>query len=233
MMTMDSRFYPLQLGGLRLLFFLDFWFLLFSQYSCLVMFIMWIYNKNKTIMIIVRTSLKKISKETQPRKKAKKEKAAKRRIGHWHFPFWCDIFCNFSDGVFIGVGFMLCDNNTIAFTIVGMTLYHEIAQEIADYFILTRHCGFTYKQALLLNFTTGLSVVLGGILVLAVGMSDMSIGVLLAFATGTFINIAACECLPRVNSVSTTAKDKLLLLALFTCGAVPIGLTLLNHVHCD
>jgi len=127
---------------------------------------------------------------------------------------------------------MLCDNAT-AFTIISVTLYHEIAQEIADFFILTRHCGFSPLHALILNFLAGLSVVLGGILVLAVDMSDMSIGVLLALASGVYLYVAACEYLPRVNAVLSTAKDRILLLFMFIIGAIPVGLTLLNHSHCE
>jgi len=143
-----------------------------------------------------------------------------------------DALHNFCDGVFAGVAFMLCDNAT-AFTIISVTLYHEIAQEIADFFILTRHCGFSPLHALILNFLAGLSVVLGGILVLAVDMSDMSIGVLLALASGVYLYVAACEYLPRVNAVLSTAKDRILLLFMFIIGAIPVGLTLLNHSHCE
>jgi Predicted divalent heavy-metal cations transporter len=45
-----------------------------------------------------------------------------------------DAFHNFCDGVFVGVALTLCDRIT-AYTIVAVTLYHEIAQELADYFL--------------------------------------------------------------------------------------------------
>mmetsp|Transcript_11395 Transcript_11395/g.21320 ORF Transcript_11395/g.21320 Transcript_11395/m.21320 type:complete len:120 (+) Transcript_11395:800-1159(+) len=53
--------------------------------------------------------------------------------------FW-DSFHNFCDGVFVGAGLSLCEKNT-AYTMVTITLYHEVAQKLADYFLLTRRAG--------------------------------------------------------------------------------------------
>ena len=143
-----------------------------------------------------------------------------------------DALHNFCDGIFIGVAFSLCDTAT-ALTIMAVTLYHEIAQELADFFLLTRHAGFTKTRALLYNFLSGLSVMLGGIVVLSTEMSEMSIGVLLALASGVYLHIAACECMPRVINIVSNSSERLLLLVMFAVGAVPISLTLLNHTHCE
>ena len=142
-----------------------------------------------------------------------------------------DAFHNFCDGIFVGVAFMLCDNTT-AWTITSVTLYHEIAQEIADFFMLTRHGGLSVKTALLLNFLAGLSVVLGGIVVLLVDVSDMTIGIILGFTSGVYFHIGGTECMARANSYIASNKDRLIALASFVLGSVPIGLTLLNHQHC-
>ena len=143
-----------------------------------------------------------------------------------------DGFHNFCDGVFVGIAFKRC-NSSIAMTIVGVTLYHEIAQELADYFLLTRHAGFTKFNALLFNFLAGLSVVFGGLLVLIVELNDLALGVLLGLASGVYLYIAACECLPRVTSIVSTGKEWAFLLTMFALGAIPIGLTLINHTHCE
>jgi zinc transporter ZupT len=143
-----------------------------------------------------------------------------------------DAFHNFCDGVFVGIAFKRC-TSSIAMTIVGVTLYHEIAQELADYFLLTRHAGLTKFNALLLNFLAGLSVVLGGLLVLVVDFNDLALGVLLGLASGVYLYIAACECLPRVTSVVSSGKDWAFLISMFALGAIPIGLTLINHTHCE
>lgn len=143
-----------------------------------------------------------------------------------------DGFHNFCDGIFVGVAFMLCSNAT-AFTIVGITVYHEIAQELADFFLLTKHAGLRVTTALAVNFTAGLSVVLGGIVVLSMDVSDLSIGVILSIAAGVYINIAASECVPRVSAVVSCATDRIIAVLAFIVGAVPVGLSLLNHQHCE
>ncbi len=128
---------------------------------------------------------------------------------------------------------MLCDN-TKAWVITSVTLYHEIAQEIADYFILTRIAGLKPVTALVLNFVSGFSVILGGITILAGNFGEMGIGVFMSIASGTYLYIAAVECLPRaISGAAKDAKTYLLLVLLFIVGVVPIGLTLLNHSHCE
>ena len=143
-----------------------------------------------------------------------------------------DAFCNFCDGVFVGVALSLCDSGT-AYTIIAITLYHEIAQELADYFLLTKHAGLKPVVALSLNFVSGLSTMLGGIVVLATSVSDLIVGVVLSVAAGVYLYIAACECLPRVSQVVETRGDRLVSIFTFIVGVVPIGLALLNHSHCE
>lgn len=143
-----------------------------------------------------------------------------------------DALHNFCDGVFVGIALSTCESAT-AYTIIAITLYHEIAQELADYFLLTRHAGLRPCVALPLNFCSGLSIMLGGIVVLSLPVSDMIIGVILSIASGVYIYIAACECLPRVNAVVKSSKDRFTTMFMFIMGAVPIGLALLNHAHCE
>ena len=143
-----------------------------------------------------------------------------------------DAFHNFCDGIFIGVALSLCSRTT-AYTIMALTLYHEIAQELADYFLLTKHAGLKPLQALSLNFVSGLSVVLGGIAVLASPISDLVVGILLSIASGVYIYIAACECMPRVQAVVGSSADRIISIMMFIIGVVPIGLALINHSHCE
>lgn len=143
-----------------------------------------------------------------------------------------DFFHNFADGIFIGTAFTLC-SRTLAYTIVASTVYHEIAQELADFFLLVNHGGLAPLQALGVNFLSGLSVLLGGIIVLSLDPSSESVGVILAVSAGVYIHLAAGECLPRVDELLSTGRDRLLSLACFIVGAAPIGLVLLNHGHCE
>ena len=144
-----------------------------------------------------------------------------------------DSFHNLADGIFVGIGFLLCSRD-VALSILFITLYHEIAQELADFFILTKHAGLSVKWALALNFLSGLSVMLGGIIVLAVNdITAHAVGIILAVAAGVYIYIGATECIPRVERQLNGSKDRILGIVMFAVGAIPIGLALLNHQHCD
>jgi zinc transporter ZupT len=143
-----------------------------------------------------------------------------------------DIFHNLADGFFLGTAFLLC-SKTLAWTIVATTIYHELAQEIADYFLLTHHCGLSMIQALTLNFAAGFSILIGVIAVFCADLGDEAIGAILSVSAGVYLYIAVGECLPRVYQARNTCKDTVLFLTCFVLGAVPIGLVLLNHVHCE
>ena len=152
------------------------------------------------------------------------------------WPLCCSIligdgFHNFADGIFIGTAFAVC-NSSVAITIMAISVYHEIAQELADFFILTNHGGLTTTVALALNFLSGMTVMLGGIIGVAVNLSNQTIGVILGLAGGVYIQIAACECLPRVFQLYETKRDRFASILAFIFGTIPIGLVLLNHKHC-
>ena len=78
-----------------------------------------------------------------------------------------DMFHNLVDGIFIGTAYLLCDHS-VALTIAAATIAHELPQEIADYFLLVHQCHMKRPFALFLNFLVGISIMLGGIIVLAV-----------------------------------------------------------------
>jgi zinc transporter ZupT len=143
-----------------------------------------------------------------------------------------DGFHNFTDGIFIGNAFILCSRD-IAYTMVATTIYHELAQEIADYTLLTHHCGLTSRQALIANFLSGFSTMVGGLLIIGLQLSDIATGALLSVSAGVYIYIAAAECIPRIQANRKTVKDTLMFALCFVIGAAPIGLVLLNHGHCE
>uniref|UniRef100_A0A7S2A0F0 Uncharacterized protein n=1 Tax=Trieres chinensis TaxID=1514140 RepID=A0A7S2A0F0_TRICV len=143
-----------------------------------------------------------------------------------------DGFHNFADGIFVGIGFMLCSNE-VAMSIMVVTLFHEIAQELADFFLLTKHAGLTVPWALFLNFCSGISVLLGGVTILAVPLTNELVGVFLTIAAGVYIQVAASECMPRVEDAVRGWQDRILSIVIFILGALPIGLCLINHQHCE
>ena len=142
-----------------------------------------------------------------------------------------DFFHNFADGIFIGTAFLLC-STTIAITVTATSVFHELSQELADYFLLTNQCGFSPCKALTLNFISGMSVMLGVIVIMAVDVSSESVGVLLAMSAGVYLFVSLTECAPRVNHYLVDNRSRVLSFLFWTVGAVPIGLVLLNHEHC-
>jgi zinc transporter ZupT len=146
--------------------------------------------------------------------------------------FLGDFFHNFADGVFLGSAFILCDKS-LAITIAAATIFHELAQEIADYFMLVHHCGMSPLSALALNFVCGLAIMFGGLLVLVADLSSLAIGTILCVGGGVYIHVAVAECLSTAKKHENGRRDKAYGVMAFVMGVVPIGLVLLNHQHCE
>lgn len=143
-----------------------------------------------------------------------------------------DGFHNFTDGVFIGNAFMFC-NRSLAFSVVAATLYHEIAQEVADFILLTQHCHLSTWKAMALNFMSGFSVLLGAYFIMLIDVGAEATGAVMAVSAGVYIFICCSEIIPRVRADpgNTDLKSQGLFLIAFALGSIPIGLVLINHSH--
>jgi zinc and cadmium transporter len=104
---------------------------------------------------------------------------------------------NFIDGLVMAASFMVSLPLGVATTVaIGL---HEIPQEIGDFGVLV-HGGFKKGRALLLNYCSALTVVLGGIIgYLLYGWIGESIVFLLPFAAGNFIYIATTDLIPEIR----------------------------------
>ena len=142
-----------------------------------------------------------------------------------------DSFHNISDGIFIGTAFRLCSAST-AWTIVVATIYHELVQELADFFLLTRNGGLSTYKALMLNFLSGISVVVGGIIVLLIDINDSIIASILVMAGGVYFHIAM-ESMSQLEKHSLDTRDRLLSVAFFFLGMLPIVGVATSHRHCE
>ena len=103
---------------------------------------------------------------------------------------------------------------------------------LADFVLLTRYAGLSILKACVLNFLSGLSVCLGGVIFLATNPTPMTTGILLAMAGGVYFNIAACETIPRLEKIIKNRRDRVVTLLAVIVGTIPIGLILLDHRHC-
>lgn len=142
-----------------------------------------------------------------------------------------DFLCNFADGIFVTAALLHCPGPTFL-SILLVTILHELPQEFADFFLLVEYAGLTVLQASVVNFLSGLSVTLGGIVVAAGNPSDETVGVVIAMAGGAYASIAACETLPRMEKWVEGRRDRLAMMAAFVAGTIPFGLVLLKHEHC-
>ncbi|HLC81865.1 MAG TPA: ZIP family metal transporter, partial [Candidatus Nanoarchaeia archaeon] len=76
---------------------------------------------------------------------------------------------------------------------------HEIPQELADFGVLI-YSGFSRNKALLVNFATATTAVLGAVLGIALGnASEMFLIVSIPFAAGGFIYIAGANLIPELH----------------------------------
>ena len=85
---------------------------------------------------------------------------------------------------------------------IGMTawlaaLLHELPQELGDFGILV-DSGWSKGKALLLNFMSALTFPIGGLFVYYLS-SSINISLLIPFAAGNFLYIAASGLIPEIK----------------------------------
>ncbi|MDZ7678048.1 MAG: ZIP family metal transporter [Acidimicrobiales bacterium] len=120
---------------------------------------------------------------------------------------------NFIGGLAVGSAFVLDHRVGIVTWLVAAT--HEVPQELGDFGILV-HSGWDRRRALLFNVLSGLTFLVGGLL--AYGVSGhIDVAVLVPFAAGNFIYIAATDLLPEITT-SRTAGAKAILSTGFAVG---------------
>jgi len=104
---------------------------------------------------------------------------------------------NFIDGLVIASTFII--DIKLGFITTFAIALHEIPQEIGDFGVLI-HAGFNRVKALILNYIVALTVVLGGVVGYFVSSSIKDfIPILLPFAAGGFIYIAASDLMPEIR----------------------------------
>jgi len=106
-----------------------------------------------------------------------------------------DVVHNFLDGLAIGVAFVASLGlGLITWLAIA---FHEVPQELGDFGILV-HGGWHKNKALIFNFISALTVVLGGITAFFLS-TKISIAFLLPFAAGNFIYVAAADLIPEIK----------------------------------
>lgn len=102
---------------------------------------------------------------------------------------------NFIDGTVIASAFIVDIKVGIATWIAVML--HEFPQELGDFGVLI-HGGWSKIKALIFNFTSSLTVIIGAMFVYFTS-SSLNLMFLLPFASGSFIYIAASDLIPEIK----------------------------------
>merc|ERR1719482_871143 len=147
--------------------------------------------------------------------------------------FFGDFLHNFVDGIFIAGAFMDCTTDR-GWIVTAATIYHELVQEFADFFLLIGPGGLSVVMACVVNFMSGISVMIGGAIYLATEPGSGTKGLMLAFSAGVYLYVACTEAAVHAvhNAHKFSAAQRVLLFLFFVTGAVGIGLVLLDHEHC-
>ncbi|MEM7826967.1 MAG: ZIP family metal transporter [Candidatus Aenigmatarchaeota archaeon] len=126
-----------------------------------------------------------------------------------------DLIHNFIDGLIIAASFVISIPLGVAVTLA--VALHEIPQELGDFGVLV-YSGFKKWDALLMNFMTALTAVIGGIIGYYLsGYIEFSIVFLIPFAGGGFLYIAASDLIPIIREKSNF-QQFLVSLGIFTVG---------------
>ena len=112
---------------------------------------------------------------------------------------------NFIDGLILAASFSI--SLSLGLTTTFAIAAHEIPQEIGDFGVLI-FGGFEKKKALILNFGVALIIVLGGIIGYFISKTiDQAAVLLLPFAAGGFIYIAATDLVPEIKKELNIKKS--------------------------
>ncbi|MFA5156699.1 MAG: ZIP family metal transporter [Candidatus Omnitrophota bacterium] len=139
-----------------------------------------------------------------------------------------DSIHNFTDGLVIGASFAISVKFGIVTTMV--IIFHEIPQEIGDFGVLV-YGGFKKSKALICNFITALTCVVGAAIGLPLSEHVEKFSLyILPIVAGGFIYVAACDLIPEVHK-QTSLKRSTFSLAAFLCGILFIILARLVDPH--
>lgn len=127
-----------------------------------------------------------------------------------------DIFHNFIDGLIIGASYLANTSLGIATTIA--VFFHEIPQEIGDFSALI-YGGFSKGKALLYNFLSALTAIVGAVIILIIGSKLNLINFLIPITAGGFIYIAASDLIPELHK-EVNIKKSIVQLVFFIFGII-------------
>ena len=140
-----------------------------------------------------------------------------------------DTLHNFIDGVVIAATFLVDPTLGVATTVAVAA--HEIPQEIADYGILLA-AGFSRRRALLLNFLSALTALLGAVFCFAFQTAvEAHLPWFMAATAGMFIYIAASDLMPELHHSHPRGNWRVAVPFFVGMGLVALIGALVPHPH--
>jgi len=119
---------------------------------------------------------------------------------------------NFIDGMVIAASFIVSYSMGVATTLA--VIFHEIPQEIGDFGVLV-YGGLNKWKALAYNFASALTAVAGSLITYYLASYMLGMDVLLVpFAAGGFIYIAATDLMPELHKKSHATESIIQLFAI-------------------
>lgn len=116
-----------------------------------------------------------------------------------------DSIHNFIDGVAIAAAFMV--DFTLGVSTTFAIFMHEVPQEIADFGVLL-HSGFSKTKALLYNFLSSLSAILGGLVAFFfLSQFENFMSIALSLGAGMFIYIACSDLIPEMHKEANKSNS--------------------------
>ena len=137
-----------------------------------------------------------------------------------------DALHNFLDGVAIAAAFLV--SIPVGIATATAVIFHEIPQEIGQFAILV-HGGWSRTKALLYNFFSALTAIVGALLVLIFSQSFTEAPtILLGLGAASFIYVAMSDLIPELQKESDTGRSVLQLFSMLAGIAVMALLLLLE-----
>ena len=126
---------------------------------------------------------------------------------------------NLIDGMVIAAAWVA--DPALGLTATLAVLAHEIPQELGDFAVLV-YGGMPVRRAVGFNLLTGLTAVVGAVLVLAAGPALGSPAILLPVAAGGFVYIAAADLVPELH------RNRSVTVSLGQIGLMVLGVALVS-----
>lgn len=111
---------------------------------------------------------------------------------------------NFIDGLIIAASFLV--SVPVGVATATAVVFHEIPHEIGDFGSLI-YGGFSRGRALLYNFLSAVTAIVGAVIVLIINSDKINLaGFLIPFAAGGFIYIAGTDLIPELHKHNQIGK---------------------------